>query len=76
MFLEKNDVCPTCDQTIENKDKLILDTKNEAYQVQSTLTMVESNGSVIDSKISNLEEIINLQNNYSLNSVAEFWIRD
>ena len=58
MFLEKNDVCPTCDQTIENKDKLIFDTKNEAYQVQSTLTMVESNGTVIDRKISNLEEII------------------
>ena len=58
MFLEKNDVCPTCDQTIENKDKLIFDTKNEAYQVQSTLSMVESNGTVIDRKISNLEEII------------------
>ena len=58
MFLEKNDVCPTCDQTIENKDKLIFDTKNEAYQIQSTLTMVESNGTVIDRKISNLEKII------------------
>ena len=45
-------------QTIENKDKLILDTKNEAYQVQSTLTMVESNGSVIDNKIESIEKII------------------
>ena len=58
MFLEKNYLCPTCDQTIENKHKLILDTKNEAYQVQSTLTMVESNGSVIDNKIESIEKII------------------
>ena len=56
MFLEKNDVCPTCDQTIENKDKLIFDTKNEAYQVQTTLTMVQDNSASIDRKIIKLEE--------------------
>ena len=58
MFLEKNDECPTCEQTIENKTKLISETKNEAYQVQSSLSMVESNGSIIDNKISSLEDII------------------
>ena len=56
LFLEKNDVCPTCDQDIENKDKLIFDTKNEAYQVQTTLTMVQDNSASIDRKIIKLEE--------------------
>ena len=58
MFLDKNDECPTCDQPIQNKTKLISETKNEAYQVQSSLSMVESNGSIIDNKISSLEDII------------------
>lgn len=58
LFLEKNDVCPTCDQTIENKDKLIFDTKNEAYQVQSTLNMVQDDSATIDRKIIKLEEIM------------------
>jgi len=58
MFLEKNDECPTCEQTIENKTKLISETKNEAYQVQSSLSMVENNGSIIDDQISSLEDII------------------
>tara|TARA_Y100001937_G_scaffold49915_1_gene69508 strand:+ start:2470 stop:4170 length:1701 start_codon:yes stop_codon:yes gene_type:complete len=58
LFLEKNDVCPTCDQTIENKDKLIFDTKNEAYQVQSTLNLVEDNSANIDREIIKLEEVM------------------
>ena len=58
IFLEKNDECPTCEQPIQNKDKLINQTKNEAYQVQSTLNMVESNGEIIDEKIVSLEKII------------------
>jgi len=58
LFLEKNDVCPTCDQTIENKDKLIFDTKNEAYQVQSTLNMVQDDSTTIDRKIIKLEEVM------------------
>ena len=58
LFLEKNDVCPTCDQTIENKDKLIFDTKNEAYQVQSTLNMVQDDSTTIDRKIIKLEKIM------------------
>ena len=58
LFLEKNDVCPTCDQNIENKDKLISDTKNEAYQVQSTLNMVQDNSATIDKKIIKLEEVM------------------
>ena len=58
LFLEKNDECPTCEQPIQNKDKLVSQTKNEAYQVQSSLSSVESNGTIIDNKIVPLEEII------------------
>ncbi len=58
MFLEKNDECPTCDQPIANKDKLILETRNEAHKVQSSLSAVEQNGSSIDTDILALEEII------------------
>ena len=58
LFLEKNDECPTCEQPIQNKDKLVSQTKNEAYQVQSSLSSVESNGTIIDNKIVSLEEII------------------
>tara|TARA_Y100000389_G_C17453294_1_gene516285 strand:+ start:445 stop:2145 length:1701 start_codon:yes stop_codon:yes gene_type:complete len=58
MFLEKNDECPTCDQPIANKDKLILETRNEAHKVQSSLSVVEQNGSSIDTDILALEEII------------------
>ena len=56
MFLEKNDECPTCDQPIANKEKLVFDTKNEAYQVQSTLNMVEGHSTTVDRKIIKLEE--------------------
>tara|TARA_B100000989_G_scaffold208008_1_gene157692 strand:- start:2932 stop:4632 length:1701 start_codon:yes stop_codon:yes gene_type:complete len=58
LFLENNDECPTCEQAIQNKDKLISDTKNEAYQVQSSLSMVESNGTIIDNNIVSLETVI------------------
>jgi DNA repair exonuclease SbcCD ATPase subunit len=58
MFLEKNDECPTCDQPIANKDKLISETKSEAHKVQSSLNTVQINGSSIDNDISALEEII------------------
>ena len=58
MFLEKNDICPTCSQTIDNKDKLIFDTKNEAYQVQTTLKLTEDYQSQVDRKITAVEKII------------------
>ena len=58
MFLEKNDECPTCEQPIQNKDKLITETKNEAYQVQTSLSVVENGGASIDTKISSLEDVI------------------
>ena len=58
LFLEKNDVCPTCDQNIENKDKLIFETKNEAYQIKTTLDMVETHGSNVDREINSLEVIL------------------
>ena len=58
MFLEKNDECPTCDQPIANKDKLILETRSEAKKVQSSLSTVEISGTSIDTDILALEEII------------------
>ena len=58
MFLEKNDECPTCEQPIQNKDKLISETKSEAYQVQTSLSTVENSGASIDAKISSLEDVI------------------
>jgi len=58
MFLEKNDECPTCEQPIQNKDKLISETKSEAYQVQTSLSTVENSGALIDAKISSLEDVI------------------
>ena len=58
MFLEKNDECPTCDQPIANKDKLISETRSEAQKVQSSLNTVEVNGNSIDTNILALEEII------------------
>lgn len=58
MFLEKNDECPTCDQPIANKDKLLSDTKTEAQQTQSSLTAVQTNSTSVDTEISLLETII------------------
>ena len=58
MFLEKNDECPTCDQPIANKDKLLSDTKIEAQQTQSSLTAVQTNSTSVDTEISLLETII------------------
>ena len=58
MFFEKHDECPTCEQPIKNKEILITQTKNEAYQVQSSLNLAENNSTVINNQISELEEII------------------
>tara|TARA_B100001248_G_C27398088_1_gene467296 strand:+ start:2883 stop:4580 length:1698 start_codon:yes stop_codon:yes gene_type:complete len=62
LFLEKNDECPTCEQPIQNKDKLVFDTKNEAYRIESTLGMVESDYKRIEQEISSLQEIISKVN--------------
>ena len=62
LFLEKNDECPTCEQPIQNKNKLIFDTKNEAYRIESTLGMVENDYKHIEEEISTLQEIISKVN--------------
>ena len=62
LFLEKNDECPTCEQPIQNKDKLVFDTKNEAYRIESTLGMVESDYKRIEQEISSLQETISKVN--------------
>jgi len=58
MFLEKNDTCPTCDQSIDNKDALMNKAKNEAYQIQSTLNLIETHSTQIDKDMLALEKII------------------
>ena len=58
MFLEQNDTCPTCDQTIDNKDALMNKAKNEAYQVQTTLNLIESHSRQIDKDMLVVEKII------------------
>ena len=60
LFLENNDECPTCEQTIANKDKLVFETKNEAYKIQSTLKLVENEYSVVEKEISELQEKIKI----------------
>jgi len=58
MFLENNDTCPTCEQAIANKDKLIHDTKNEAYQLKSSLDMVQLNEKKLQDAINDLEQLM------------------
>ena len=62
LFLEKNDECPTCEQPIQNKDKLVFDTKNEAYQIEHTLGMIESDYKLVEQEISSLQETISKVN--------------
>ena len=59
MFLEKNDTCPTCEQDITNKDVLINQVKNEAYQLQSTLNMITSTEDQLQNEINDLEQVMN-----------------
>ena len=58
LFLESNDECPTCEQPIQNKDKLVFETKNQAYQIESTLKMIESDYKTIEQDIQSLQKII------------------
>ena len=62
LFLEKNVECPTCEQPIQNKDKLVFDTKNEAYQIEHTLGMIESDYKLVEQEISSLQETISKVN--------------
>ena len=58
LFLQSNDECPTCEQPIQNKDKLVFETKNQAYQIESTLKMIESDYKTIEQEIQSLQKII------------------
>ena len=58
LFLEKNDECPTCEQPIQNKDKLVYETKNQAYKIESTLNMIESDFKVIEQEMQSLQKVI------------------
>ena len=58
LFLEKNDECPTCEQPIQNKDKLVFETKNQAYNIESTLSMIESDYKAIEQEMQSLQKII------------------
>ena len=58
LFLESNDECPTCEQPIQNKDKLVFETKNQAYQIESTLKMIESDYKTIEQEIQSLQKVI------------------
>ena len=59
MFLEKNDTCPTCEQDITNKEVLINQVKNEAYQLQSTLNMITGTEDQLQNEINDLEQVMN-----------------
>ena len=58
LFLESNDECPTCEQPIQNKDKLVFETKNQAYQIESTLKMIESDYKTIEQEMQSLQKVI------------------
>ena len=58
LFLESNDECPTCEQPIQNKNKLVFETKNQAYQIESTLKMIESDYKTIEQEMQSLQKVI------------------
>ena len=62
LFLERNDECPTCEQPIQNKDKLVFETKNQAYQIETTLSMIESNYAAVEREIQLLQKTISTVN--------------
>ena len=62
LFLENNDECPTCEQPIHDKDKLVFETKNQAYQIETTLRMVEDNFKEVENEIKALQEVISSVN--------------
>ena len=62
LFLQSNNECPTCEQPIQNKDKLVFDTKNQAYQIESTLKLIESNYTQVEEEMQKLQETIAIVN--------------
>ena len=60
LFLEEHDNCPTCDQPIAEKDKLIFETKNEAYRVRTGLDMIEQSEKALDKEITEILKTIKI----------------
>lgn len=58
LFLQQNDECPTCEQSIQNKDKLILQTKNEAHQIESALKTIETSFTDIENQMAELQKVV------------------
>lgn len=58
LFLQQNDECPTCEQSIQNKDKLILQTKNEAHQIESALKTIETSFTGIENQMAELQKVV------------------
>ena len=58
LFLEEHDNCPTCDQPIAEKEKLISNTKSEANKVKTVLNELEINESTLDKEIEKIQEVI------------------
>jgi len=58
LFLENNDECPTCEQPIQHKDKLVSETKTEALQIESKLSSIENDYNDIETQIIELQKVI------------------
>ncbi len=58
LFLENNDECPTCEQPIQHKDKLVSETKTEALQIESKLSGIENDYKDIETQITELQKVI------------------
>ena len=58
LFLEKNDICPTCSQTIENKDELLDQAKSEAQKTQTDINSVKIKDDEVQIKIDSVEKIL------------------
>ena len=58
LFLEKNDICPTCSQTIENKDELLHQAKSEAQKTQTDINSVKIKDDEVQIKIDSVEKIL------------------
>ena len=58
LFLENNDECPTCEQPIQHKDKLVSETKTEALQIESKLSGIENDYNDIETQIIELQKVI------------------
>ena len=58
LFLENNDECPTCEQPIQHKDKLVSETKTEALQIESKLSGIENDYNDIETQITELQKVI------------------